>query len=133
MGSLTSTVSRRNTTVISFAQSRVSTVDGEGRSIVKQPAEAAVKKPTEEHPTRTEERYAKQSVVSGRLHPWHLSPYRPPAKHPREKPAHTSSRLLHSGRGLLLFSSRWFLPSGLGRFHVRIFHRWFLLGGMLLQ
>ncbi|RZR82674.1 hypothetical protein BHM03_00009142 [Ensete ventricosum] len=54
-------------------------------------------------------------------------------KHPREKPAHTSSRLLHSGRGLLLFSSRWFLPSGLGRFHVRIFHRWFLLGGMLLQ
>ncbi|RRT39227.1 hypothetical protein B296_00041103 [Ensete ventricosum] len=46
----------------------------------------------------------------------------------------SSSRwLLHSGRGLLLSSSRWFLPSGLGRFPTRMFHCWFLLGGMLLQ
>ncbi|RZS25444.1 hypothetical protein BHM03_00058636 [Ensete ventricosum] len=31
--------------------------------------------------------------------------------------------LLHSGRGLLLSNSRWFLPSSLGRFHTRMFHR----------
>ncbi|RRT61564.1 hypothetical protein B296_00007074 [Ensete ventricosum] len=41
--------------------------------------------------------------------------------------------LLHSGRGLLLSRSYWFLPSGLGRFHTRMFHRWFLIDGMLLQ
>ncbi|RRT46838.1 hypothetical protein B296_00024996 [Ensete ventricosum] len=41
--------------------------------------------------------------------------------------------LLHSRRGMLLSSSRWFLPSSLGRFHPRMFHHWFLLGGMLLQ
>ncbi|RZS27486.1 hypothetical protein BHM03_00060961 [Ensete ventricosum] len=31
--------------------------------------------------------------------------------------------LLHSGRGLLLSNSNWFLPSSLGRFHTRMFHR----------
>ncbi|RWV77832.1 hypothetical protein GW17_00061301 [Ensete ventricosum] len=31
--------------------------------------------------------------------------------------------LLHSGRGFLLSNSRWFLPSSLGRFHTRMFHR----------
>ncbi|RRT75631.1 hypothetical protein B296_00002350 [Ensete ventricosum] len=45
----------------------------------------------------------------------------------------SSCWLLHSGRELLLSSSRWFLPSGLGRFHTKMFHRWFLLDGMLLQ
>ncbi|RWV78625.1 hypothetical protein GW17_00060377 [Ensete ventricosum] len=31
--------------------------------------------------------------------------------------------LLHSRTGLLLSNSRWFLPSSLGRFHTRMFHR----------
>ncbi|RZS25478.1 hypothetical protein BHM03_00058682, partial [Ensete ventricosum] len=42
---------------------------GEGRSAVKQPAQVAGKKPTEEHPAGTED--AKQSAASGRSHPWH--------------------------------------------------------------
>ncbi|RWW56276.1 hypothetical protein BHE74_00037015 [Ensete ventricosum] len=46
---------------------------------VKQPAAAgeghpAVKQPAEEHPTRTEERHAKQSAASGHSHLWRLSP-----------------------------------------------------------
>ncbi|RRT52751.1 hypothetical protein B296_00005821 [Ensete ventricosum] len=46
---------------------------GEGRSVVKQPAEATGKKPTKEHFAVIEERYAKQSAASGPSHPWHLS------------------------------------------------------------
>ncbi|RZS06915.1 hypothetical protein BHM03_00037649 [Ensete ventricosum] len=58
-------------------------------------------------------------------------------------PLHNGS--IHSERGMLLSSSRWFLHServpsgrgmllsyGLGRFYSRMFLRWFLLGGMLL-
>ncbi|RZR86301.1 hypothetical protein BHM03_00013480 [Ensete ventricosum] len=49
------------------------TAAGEGRSAVKQPAEVAGKKPMDEHPVGTEERYAKHSSASGRSHPWHAT------------------------------------------------------------
>ncbi|RRT64619.1 hypothetical protein B296_00012726 [Ensete ventricosum] len=52
------------------------TAAGEGHSAMKQPAEAARKKPMEEHPVGPEEQHAKQSVASGCLLPWHLSPKR---------------------------------------------------------